>query len=198
MVDYLPTMQETNKEPCKGAAMTHCIDFWKKWKKEPNFCGIGKSSARQYDKYLDFVDNFSKEFGFEPEVVYQNVPQTAVKALLRFKPESDIRKRAETQIAQTLRDKHATTSSYVNYIIGLGPTTKPLIASPVVAAASGITKEAFNKADITDRVRLIVAALTTGQYNILLEVMKAEELDNEYEALARVLVWAKERINARI
>jgi hypothetical protein len=176
--------------------MTHCIDFWKKWKKEPNFCGIGKSSAKMYDKYLDFVDNFSKEFGFEPEVVYQNVPQTAVKGLLRFKPESDIRKRAESQIAQTLQDKHAVTSSYVSYIIGLGPTTKPLITSPIVAAASGISKEVLEATEVKDRIRLINNALTTGQHNILLEVMSAENLDNEYEALAKILIWAKERINA--
>ena len=175
--------------------MTHCVDFWKKWKKEPNFCGIGKSSARSYDKYLEFVDDFAKRYGFEPEVVYQNAPQTAVKALLRFKPDSDIRKRAEEQISQTLRGKHAITSTYVNYVIGIGPPSKPLITSPVVAAASSIPKEAFNKADVTDRTRLIVSALTTGQHQILLEVMEANNLDNEYEALAKVLVWAKERMN---
>ena len=176
--------------------MTHCIDFWKKWKKEPNFCGIGKSSARSYDKYLEFVDNFSKEYDFEPEVVYQNAPQTAVKTLLRFKPESDIRKRAEQQIALTLRDKHAITSTYVNYIIGMGPSSKPLVTSPIVAAASSIPKEAFSKAEITDRVRLIRNALTTGQQGILLEVMKAKSFDNEYEALALALIWAKEKLDA--
>jgi len=174
--------------------MTHCVDFWRKWKKEPNFCGLGKSSARSYDKYLDFAEGFSKEFGFDLEVIYQNAPQAAVKALLRFKPDSDIRVRAEKQIAQTLKDKHSITSSYVNYIIGLGPSIKPLVTSPVVAAASGISKEAFNKADVTDRVRLIVSALTTGQHNILLEVMKVKDLDNEYAALAQILIWAKERL----
>ena len=173
--------------------MTKCIDFWKKWKKEPNFCGLGRQTARTHDKYLSFVEDFTKEHGFIEEIVYQNVPLSSIKPLLTFKEDSDIRKRATKQIAQTLNDKHAITSKYVKFLIGIDPNTKPLVKPPLMAAASEIPKEALDNKRLTDKIRLIKSVLTSGQIGILLEIIEKEGLDNEYDALTKALIWAKER-----
>lgn len=60
---------------------------------------------------------------------------------------------------------------------------------------SEMPKEVFDTKRVSDKIRLINSALTTGQRGILMSVMEKEGLDNEYEALNRVLLWAKARID---
>lgn len=174
--------------------MTHCVDFWKKWKKQPNFCGLGKSAATSYDKYIKFVEDFSEEYKIPAELVYQNVPHTAVKPLLKFKDSSDIKQKVTKQIAQVLKDKHAITGKFINFQIGIDQPTKPVIESPINGYESGISKEILEKTRIKDRVRLLINAISPPEHKILIDIMEHEGLDNEYEALNRALIWARERI----
>ncbi len=177
--------------------MTHCVDFWKKWKTEPNFCGLGSSVAKQYDKYLTFVDEFSTEFEIDSDIVYRNVPQSSIKRILQFKKSSDIRKKAEKSIADTLKSKRAITSKYVDSVIEIVPRTKKLITEPkvVIAPLSESHQETIASNQIKDKIRMLTTVLTTGQIEVLLEVAKQNNLDNEYEAMVMVIKWASEKIN---
>jgi len=160
-----------------------CVDYFRKWKKEPNFCGVGKATENTINKYLEFAEDFSNTYKFDVDLVYRNVPQTSVKPLLKFKKDSDIRIKAMKQIAQTLNDKHAISLRYVYQIIGIEPKVKPLVLSPAVAAISEIPKDAFETNSVKDKIRLITSALPTGQINMLDDIMKKKDLDNEYAAL---------------
>ena len=172
--------------------MTACAELYKKWKKEPNFCGLGKSEASSVNKYIEFVEDFSKEYGIEESIVYRNAPRTAIKPLLKFKKDSDIRKNAAKKISQVLNDKHAITGTYVGAVIGMIPQPKTFVKSPMVISSEGVT-DSFQKSSIKDKVRLITSVLTTGQMNIVIDVMKKQHLDNEYEAISLIIKWAPER-----
>jgi len=173
--------------------MTHCVDFFKKWKKEPNFCGIGKASCKGIEQYLEFADDFASEHGIDVSIVYRNVPQSAVKPILKFKRDSDIRKKASKSIAQTLKDKHAITGKYVNSIIGIDATPRKVIQTlPAVSATQ--STDSHSDGSIKDKIRLINNALTTGQLNVLHKVMSIYELNNEYEAIGLIIKWASERV----
>lgn len=176
--------------------MAHCIDFFQKWKKEPGFCGLSPSAAKQIDRYLDFAEEFAKEYGFDVDLVYRNVPSTAVKSILHFRKDSDVKKKACQAIAQTLRDKHGISGRFVQMVIGVSPQTKKLIEEPrvIVAPLSGPHTETVASNAIKDKIRMITGALTPGQIGILTQVMEKEGLNNEYEAIGRVLVWASERL----
>lgn len=176
--------------------MTHCVDFFKKWKKEPNFCGLGKTACSDIERYLVFVDEFSSENGMDAEAVYRNVPQNAVKPILKFKKDSDIRKRASKEIAKTLKSKQAVTGKYVNSVIGIIPRPKTYINPPVAIVSEG-GKEAFATNLVKDKVRLITSALSVGQLKVLTNVMEKEKLNNEYEAIGVVIKWASERLENR-
>jgi hypothetical protein len=173
--------------------MTHCADFFRKWKKEPNFCGLGKTACNAIEKYLEFADEFSEEHGIDVGVVYRNVPQTAVKPIMKFKRDSDIRQRATKMIAQTVKDKHAVTGKYVNTIMGIDATPKKFTPSPIQFTSEPSTP-ATKTDKIKDKIRLLTSILTTGQLEVLQRVMKEKELDNEYEALAVVIKWSAERL----
>ena len=171
-----------------------CVDYFRKWKKEPNFCGVGKATENTINKYLEFVEEFAGEYKFDTELLYRNAPQTAIKPLLKFKKDSDLRLKARKQIAQTLTDKHAISAKYVNFLIGIDPTPKPLAVNPIVQATAEIPKEVFTKNTVKDKLRILSSALTPGQMGILSDVAEKKDLDDEYAALSLVLIWAKERL----
>lgn len=175
--------------------MTHCVDFWEKWKREPNFCGLGTGTANSFDKYIDFVEDFSKEFGIAQDIVYRNVPQSAVKTILRFKKNSSVRRDATQKIAETLRGKNAVTVKFVSSIIGT-ETRPKLIEAPkvIVAPISESRQDAIVSNNVKDKIRLITTALSSGQIAVLLKVMEQNNLDNEYEAISLLIKQAGERI----
>lgn len=144
------------------------------------------------DSYLAFAEEFSKDYGFDVNIIYRNVPSSAVKPILRFKRDSDIRKRAEKAIAQTLKDKHAVTGKYVNTVIGIIPEPKKFASSPIAISSAG-AKDAFAVNTVKDKIRLITSALTSGQMKVLTTIMEKHQLNNEYEALSLVIKWASEK-----
>lgn len=175
--------------------MVRCPDYWKKFRKEPNFCGLGGSTVRQMNKYLDFVDWFSDAYGIHEDIVYNNAPCAAMAPLLRFSKESETWRETSDKVAETLKSKQAVSAKYVEKLIGIEPPRKKAKVSPVMAVMSEMPKEVFDTKRVSDKIRLINSALTTGQRGILMSVMEKEGLDNEYEALNRVLLWAKARID---
>ena len=176
--------------------MTACSDLYKKWKVEPNFCGLGKSEANYIDKYINFVEEFSTEFDIPEDVVYRNAPRSAVKSILRFRKDSAVRQTAVQAIANTLKGKHSISSKFVNANIGVQLKPQKMIEAPkvIVAPISEPHREQINSNSVKDKIRLLTSALSIGQMNTLINVMKFADLDNEYEAMALVIKWASERI----
>ena len=196
-MDHLSEMQENYEErraAGRGEGMTACVDLYKKWKKEPNFCGLGNKEATLVNSYIEFVEEFSKDTGISEEIIYRNAPRTAVKAILKFKKDSDIRTRVTKEIEKILKSKQAITTRFVSNAIGILPATKPFVKSPIAITLSGASADATRTNEVRDKVRLITSALSSGQLKTLNEVMERYELNNEYEAIALVIKWAKERV----
>jgi hypothetical protein len=173
--------------------MTHCVEFFRKWKKEPNFCGLGKSACNVVEQYLSFVNDLSSDHGINEDIVYRNVPISSVKPLLKFKKDSDIRKKASRSIAQVLNSKQGVTGKYVNQVIGIDVSRKKFIQTQKTPQ-SEIPTESLKTNKLKDKIRLITSALSSGQMDILIDVMKSNNLENEYEALSLIIKWASERI----
>jgi len=171
--------------------MTACSDLYKKVKRCGNFCGLGDSEFRTVTKYLDFVEEFTQKYDFTEDFVYVNCPRSAVKPILKFKRGSDIRAKAMEEIKNTLNDKRSISKKFVELIMGISPSSQKIVV-PITPKAD-ISTAAISRNTVADKVRLIKAALTSGQISILTTIMEDYELDNEYEALSKALVWAKEK-----
>ncbi len=79
--------------------MTRCIDFWKKWRKEPNFCGLSTQAISEIKGYLELVDKIARA-GIPEETIFELCPSGACRPVLRLSDD-------ETRLAG------------INYIVGL-------------------------------------------------------------------------------
>jgi len=63
--------------------MTRCADFWKKWRKEPNFCGLSPQAISEIKGYLELVEKLTRS-GIQEETIFEMCPSGACRPLLRL------------------------------------------------------------------------------------------------------------------
>ena len=63
--------------------MTRCVDFWKKWRKEPNFCGLSSQAISEIKGYLELVEKIAKT-GIPEETIFEMCPSGACRPVLRL------------------------------------------------------------------------------------------------------------------
>ena len=165
--------------------MTRCGDMYKKWRRERNFCGLGNATAKNIDRYLEFVDELILASGIEEDIIYANVPCSTVNPVLKFKIGSEMRNLVVKKIVQTLNNKQSITLRFVNNVLGIAYEPKKMKPNPLVPTSEALTK--FDKNKLKDKIRLIYSILDSGQHKILLDTMTKKGLDNEYEALCLLI-----------
>ena len=67
--------------------MTYCIDFFRKFKKEGNFCGLDKSQVSRLTAYLEIVEALVKQ-KIPEEQIYENFTVQAARPLIAAKGEA--------------------------------------------------------------------------------------------------------------
>jgi len=67
--------------------MTYCIDFFRKFKKEGNFCGLDKSQVSRLMAYLEIVEALIKQ-KIPEEQIYENFTVQAARPLIAAKGEA--------------------------------------------------------------------------------------------------------------
>lgn len=60
-----------------------CNEFWDKWEKEPNFCGLSAQSISEIKGYLELRDKVVK-MGIQKTAFYENCPSGACRPVLRL------------------------------------------------------------------------------------------------------------------
>lgn len=87
--------------------MTRCAEFWHKWRKEPNFCGLSPQAISEIKGYLELVDKLKKT-GIEEDAIYENCPSGACRPLLRL-ADDDTRTEGMNYIVSRLKKGKAIT-----------------------------------------------------------------------------------------
>jgi hypothetical protein len=64
--------------------MAYCLDFFRKWKREGNFCGLGEEEAGRMNSYLDLVEALVKQ-RIPEERVYELFTVGAARSLISAK-----------------------------------------------------------------------------------------------------------------
>jgi hypothetical protein len=64
----------------------HCLDYWHKWKREYNFCGLRPQDAKENDRYLILVDRIAASpAGLDGDFILEHFTAGAARPLLRCK-----------------------------------------------------------------------------------------------------------------
>ena len=63
--------------------MTRCADFWRKWRKEPNFCGLSPQAISEIKGYLELVDKLVKT-GIPEDTIFDMCPSGSCRPVLRL------------------------------------------------------------------------------------------------------------------
>jgi hypothetical protein len=83
--------------------MTHCIQFYHKWKREGNYCGLRKQDAKDIDSYLSLVERISQTpTGLESDFVFDHFTAGAARPLIRCKDE-DVKTKATNYVISCLK-----------------------------------------------------------------------------------------------
>jgi len=95
--------------------MTRCTDFWKKWRKEPNFCGLSETTVDEIEKYLSTVDKICT-LGLKEDTVYENFPEGAARPLIRME-EGDPRTNVLNFVVKSLKQGDKLTGKMIQTTI---------------------------------------------------------------------------------
>jgi len=64
----------------------HCLDYWHKWQREYNFCGLRDQDAKDNNRYLELVDKIAESSaGLEGDFILEHFTAGAARPLLRCK-----------------------------------------------------------------------------------------------------------------
>lgn len=187
--------------------MTRCGDLYRKWKQEHNFCGLGPSAAKAIDKYLEFSDDICSKYELNEADVHDYLPQTAAMPLLKFKEDNEYRNELLKSVVDRIKQGEKVTKRDVDYIIYSGSQQFPqkhtqALKRPHVKKIQKSGKKSLANVGIQgDSINSKIYALktfvlTSGQNQIVRDVMIKYDKDNELAALALILIWAKEHMES--
>jgi hypothetical protein len=109
--------------------MTYCIDFFRKFKKEGNFCGLDKTQVSRLTAYLEIVELLMKQ-KIPEEQIYENFSVNAATPLMAAKGE------AHTEglnfVTRSLKEgKKVTNGDVQTTLKSCSTTTRPTAKEPL-------------------------------------------------------------------
>jgi hypothetical protein len=118
-----------------------CADFYKKWKRNPNWCHKCESAVKEINSYIDLADGLEKQ-GIPQETVFNGLSQWAARPLIAIQDE-EIKEKALSSISNALESgKSPITGQFTN---------KPLDANTVIQVIEKVTTGSVHFSSETDR-----------------------------------------------
>lgn len=114
-------------------AKGHCLDYWHKWKKEYNFCGLRPQDAKENDRYLDLVDKIAGNgTGLDGDFVLEHFTAGAARPLLRCKDDAAHEKALNYVVACLKKGETITGGDLAATINGFSGSTQLRTETPSV------------------------------------------------------------------
>ena len=202
--------------------MAHCLLWYKQFRQDPGFCGISKAQQARVADYLDFVRELI-EMGMDEDTILLNFSSTsfAQSGLKSLLPDSEIRKTAKSKIFDLISANKKVTVTMCRNITGINNWTHEFIGSNCKIgtiskhgkfSGGGVNHAGFfstlqrgqtNKSgsydptrikNIRGKINVIYKMNTSGQTNILENMISAGYGEDVYGAYCIALKWASERL----
>ena len=114
-MDYLSGVPiSPEKSKCRTTAgdeeMTRCVEFYTRWKKDPNWCHKCGDAVRQIESYIDLVDGLEKR-GIPQETTIVGLPEGVARPLIAIQDE-EIKENAIRHVENLLKRETPTGGAY--------------------------------------------------------------------------------------
>ena len=180
--------------------MVRCVDFYRKMEKEGNFCGLTKSAISMINAYKTTVQENIAERGVDPELAFINFSEGSHRVLSKVRDNPTAYNKVLDNIAGRLKNGRRVTARDVRYWINIEqgggcsrpePTTIQSRKKHVLLS----TYDQIHTPGSKSKIRLLKSAiLTSGQMNILMDVMEVFHKEDELQALNLLFIWAAEKV----
>ena len=90
--------------------MTRCVEFYTRWKKDPNWCHKCKNAVDQIESYIDLVDGLEKK-GIPQESTMVRLPERIARPLIAIQDE-EIKENAIQHVENLLKRETPTGGAY--------------------------------------------------------------------------------------
>jgi hypothetical protein len=172
----------------------HCASYYHAFlKKGAEACGIAPTMIHLVQRFVPFVEEFSKEYHLDEDLVYNNLQITAAKQVFQLKKDNPNRKKAEKHIVDTIKSGQSPTHRSISWALGIDPQPKRLIDPDAIKRK--VPRQiilANKKDDVTKLNQWFLSGLTPGQIQQWREFADRKELDNEYAALMYLTAHLKD------
>lgn len=201
--------------------MAHCKEFFEKWKRDGNFCGVGEVQGTIIRAYLDFVHELSQNYGINEESCYKLLTSSAIagNGFLLLSKESPRRKEVVEKIVDFLKRDQKVRRLDIRKWTAIAVWDNDFIETNCIASAKGTMKsnkvrtarsiqsakiKAQNESwtasgqlvdqPIEARIKNLQKVSTRGQINILEKIVSKGYAKDIYSAYCLVLTWAANNI----
>ena len=181
--------------------MVRCTEFYERWKRHPNFCEKSPAVVRRIDHYLTLVEDLEST-GIDQELTFANFSEGAHRLLSEVKNNPTVYNKVLDNIAGRLKNGRQVTARDVKYWIDFehgGGCSRPESNSIPTRKKHVLlsTYDQIHTPGSKSRIRLLKSAiLTSGQMNILIDVMEVFHKEDELQALNLLFTWAAERVES--
>jgi hypothetical protein len=174
-----------------------CYNVLKKSTSPEAICYLSEKGRKDLIRYLEIVDDVCDTFQEDKNFFITNTPMSALRPLFKFKKDSDVYRTAIGQIHMAHQSKHSVTAPVVKTYMGIKPIEPK--AAPVVKSdgVAKIINDNPRSSSVSKDNSYLLSILKPPQIAILQEIMKKENCDNEYAAMIKALIWAKERMKKK-
>lgn len=141
--------------------MTTCVDFYKKWEKNPNWCKKSGRTVEEIEKYQNLLKEL-EEMGVLKERVICALPRSTAQPLMEIS-DPNKQKEAISEVAKALNRKTPTGGTYTKkltkpqiekFVEKVLPSETPKIEAPIVSTPIPdvkMTPATFKPAPITSQ-----------------------------------------------
>jgi hypothetical protein len=164
-----------------------CAEFFYKWMKDGNFCGLSKEEAKLVNQYIPLIQEIVKTSNLPERTVFKNLNPHMVKPLLLLKKDNPNREKGISYIINSLTKNEGPTRKTIESAIGIEPLPKKLVDPN--AKRVEIPKQivyAEKSADASHMNKWFLSGLNTGQKLQWKNCADKIDLDNEYLAFCYI------------
>lgn len=177
-----------------------CGPVIRKFKQYSEACGLG--NPKDWDRHIRICESLSNDFGIHVDKIYLLFSMSASRLVDKLGDKSGVRQKITVKIADSIKNNERVTKKMVEFWLyesGDLSIKQDIVNPRSVAKRVNIADfPTLNENSLTSKIKGLKAVLTTGQLEIVRDVMVKYDKDNELSALSMILVWGKQRMKGDI